>query len=70
MPRPMPPIQSIPATPETSIMKEQDLDPPGSSQAAQELRPGAQEVRRFGCSELPPCPFVSFPPFTNPVSES
>ncbi|KAK2503482.1 hypothetical protein MC885_006991 [Smutsia gigantea] len=44
-PRPMPPIQSIPTTPETSAMKEQDLGPPGSSQAAQELRPGAQEVR-------------------------
>lgn len=80
MPRPMPPIQSIPATPETSIMKEQDLDPPGSSQAAQELRPGAQEVQISGqylhCNDekmhkslggivIPPIPKAEVPPGTS-----
>lgn len=45
VPRPMPPIQSIPTTPEASGAKEKSLDPPGSSQGPQELRPGAQEVR-------------------------
>ncbi|XP_030893045.1 TOG array regulator of axonemal microtubules protein 2-like [Leptonychotes weddellii] len=42
-PRPMPPIQSIPTTPEAGGAKEKGLDPPGSSQGPQELRPGAQE---------------------------
>ncbi|XP_036865308.2 TOG array regulator of axonemal microtubules protein 2 isoform X4 [Manis javanica] len=80
MPRPMPPIQSIPATPETSIMKEQDLDPPGSSQAAQELRPGAQEVqisrqylhcndekmhKSLGGIVIPPIPKAEVPPGTS-----
>ncbi|XP_046517437.1 TOG array regulator of axonemal microtubules protein 2 isoform X3 [Equus quagga] len=45
VPRPMPPIQSIPTTPEASGAKEKSLDPPGSSQGPQELRPGAQEVQ-------------------------
>ncbi|XP_045665108.1 TOG array regulator of axonemal microtubules protein 2 [Ursus americanus] len=44
-PRPMPPIQSIPTTPEAGGAKEKGLDPPGSSQGPQELRPGAQEVQ-------------------------
>ncbi|XP_027411560.1 TOG array regulator of axonemal microtubules protein 2 [Bos indicus x Bos taurus] len=43
--RPMPPIQSIPTTPEASIAKEKGLDPPISRQGPQELRPGAQEVQ-------------------------
>ncbi|XP_012925610.1 TOG array regulator of axonemal microtubules protein 2 isoform X1 [Heterocephalus glaber] len=45
VPRPMPPIQSIPTTPEASGAKEKGLDPPGSGQGAQELRAGAQEVQ-------------------------
>ncbi|XP_070429055.1 TOG array regulator of axonemal microtubules protein 2 isoform X3 [Equus przewalskii] len=45
VPRPMPPIQSIPTTPEASGAKEKSLDPLGSSQGPQELRPGAQEVQ-------------------------
>lgn len=43
--RPMPPIQSIPTTPEASVAKKKGLDPPISHQGPQELRPGAQEVR-------------------------
>ncbi|XP_068840869.1 TOG array regulator of axonemal microtubules protein 2 isoform X2 [Capricornis sumatraensis] len=43
--RPMPPIQSIPTTPEASGAKEKGLDPPTSSQGPQELRAGAQEVQ-------------------------
>ncbi|XP_054421669.1 TOG array regulator of axonemal microtubules protein 2 [Pteronotus mesoamericanus] len=45
VPRPMPPIQSIPTTPETSGTKERSPDQPGSSQGPQERRSGAQEVR-------------------------
>ncbi|XP_012582802.1 PREDICTED: protein FAM179A [Condylura cristata] len=44
-PRPMPPIQSIPTTPEANGVKEKGLDPPKSTQGPQELRPGAQEVQ-------------------------
>ncbi|XP_003787612.2 TOG array regulator of axonemal microtubules protein 2 [Otolemur garnettii] len=40
VPRPMPPIQSIPTTPEASGGKEKGLD-----QGPQELRPGTQEVQ-------------------------
>ncbi|XP_040080090.1 TOG array regulator of axonemal microtubules protein 2 isoform X2 [Oryx dammah] len=43
--RPMPPIQSIPTTPEASGAKEKGLDMPTSHQGPQELRPGAQEVQ-------------------------
>uniref|UniRef100_A0A8C8YJ42 TOG array regulator of axonemal microtubules 2 n=1 Tax=Prolemur simus TaxID=1328070 RepID=A0A8C8YJ42_PROSS len=43
--RPMPPIQSIPTTPEASGAKEKGLDLSGSSQRPQELRPGTQEVQ-------------------------
>nr|KAF6430429.1 TOG array regulator of axonemal microtubules 2 [Molossus molossus] len=43
--RPMPPIQSIPTTPEASGAKEKSVDQPGSSQGPQERRPGVQEVR-------------------------
>ncbi|XP_006835231.1 PREDICTED: protein FAM179A [Chrysochloris asiatica] len=45
VPRPMPPIQSIPTTPEAGGAKEKSPVPPGSSQGPQELRPGAQEVQ-------------------------
>ncbi|XP_037382812.1 TOG array regulator of axonemal microtubules protein 2 [Talpa occidentalis] len=48
VPRPMPPIQSIPTTPESSGAKEKGLDPPESGQGPQELRPGAQEVQISG----------------------
>ncbi|XP_058407504.1 TOG array regulator of axonemal microtubules protein 2-like [Diceros bicornis minor] len=41
----MPPIQSIPTTPEAGRAKEKSLDPPGESQGPQELRPGAEEVQ-------------------------
>ncbi|XP_004452396.3 TOG array regulator of axonemal microtubules protein 2 [Dasypus novemcinctus] len=43
--RPMPPIESMPATPEAGGAKEKGLDPPGSSRGPLELRPGAQEVQ-------------------------
>ncbi|XP_061067336.1 TOG array regulator of axonemal microtubules protein 2 isoform X1 [Eubalaena glacialis] len=45
VPRPMPPIQSIPTTPEACRAKDKGLDPPRSHQGPQELRPGAQEVQ-------------------------
>uniref|UniRef100_A0A8D0WJL1 TOG domain-containing protein n=1 Tax=Sus scrofa TaxID=9823 RepID=A0A8D0WJL1_PIG len=45
VPRLMPPIQSMPTTPEASGAKENGLDPPQSSQGPQGLRPGAQEVK-------------------------
>uniref|UniRef100_A0A8C6QUB1 TOG array regulator of axonemal microtubules 2 n=2 Tax=Nannospalax galili TaxID=1026970 RepID=A0A8C6QUB1_NANGA len=45
VPRPMPPIQSIPTTPEANSAKEKDLDPPGSRQDSQDSRAGAQEVQ-------------------------
>nr|XP_012330891.1 TOG array regulator of axonemal microtubules protein 2 isoform X2 [Aotus nancymaae] len=48
LPRPMPPIQSIPTTPEASRAKEKGLDPLGSIQGPYELRPGAQEVQISG----------------------
>ncbi|XP_045835405.1 TOG array regulator of axonemal microtubules protein 2 [Meles meles] len=44
-PRPMPPIQSIPTTPEAGGAREKGLDPPGSSRGPEELRPGTQEVQ-------------------------
>lgn len=47
----MPPIQSIPTTPEASGAKEKGLDPPTSRQGPQELRPGTQEVRQLDCSQ-------------------
>lgn len=45
VPRPMPPIQSIPTTPEASGVKEKGLDLPGSISGPHELRPGAQEAQ-------------------------
>ncbi|XP_013378123.1 PREDICTED: protein FAM179A isoform X2 [Chinchilla lanigera] len=45
VPRPMPPIQSIPTTPEASGAKEKGLDLPGSRQGAQELSAGTQGVQ-------------------------
>ncbi|KAG8510213.1 TOG array regulator of axonemal microtubules protein 2, partial [Galemys pyrenaicus] len=47
-PRPMPPIQSIPTTPEASGVKEKGPDPPESGQDPQQLRPSAQEVQISG----------------------
>lgn len=47
--RPMPPIQSIPTTPEASSAKEKDLDPPGGRQVLQDLGASAQEVKRLHC---------------------
>ncbi|ELK27356.1 Protein FAM179A [Myotis davidii] len=44
LPRPMPPIQSIPTTPEASGAKERGVDQPGSSPGSQERSPGIQEV--------------------------
>lgn len=49
VPRPMPPIQSIPTTPEASSAKEKDLDPPEGRQDLQDLGSSAQEVWWF-CS--------------------
>ncbi|XP_066234705.1 TOG array regulator of axonemal microtubules protein 2 isoform X1 [Saccopteryx leptura] len=45
VPRPMPPIQSIPTTPEASGTKETRLDHPGSSQGLQAGTPSVQEVQ-------------------------
>ncbi|XP_075392183.1 TOG array regulator of axonemal microtubules protein 2 [Tenrec ecaudatus] len=46
VPRPMPPIQSIPTTPEGVGPREKGLEPtPGSSHHPRERRPGAQEVQ-------------------------
>nr|XP_027789331.1 TOG array regulator of axonemal microtubules protein 2 isoform X3 [Marmota flaviventris] len=45
VPRPMPPIQSIPTTPEASGAKEKSLDLPGSGKGPQEVRARAQEVQ-------------------------
>ncbi|PNI28547.1 TOGARAM2 isoform 5 [Pan troglodytes] len=45
VPRLMPPIQSIPTTPEASGVKEKGLDLPGSIPGPHELRPGAQEAQ-------------------------
>lgn len=43
----MPPIQSIPTTPEASSAKEKDLDPPGGRQDLQDPGASAQEVRQL-----------------------
>nr|XP_021502845.1 TOG array regulator of axonemal microtubules protein 2 isoform X2 [Meriones unguiculatus] len=45
VPRPMPPIQSIPTTPEASNAKEKDLDPPGGRQGLRASGASAQEVQ-------------------------
>ncbi|XP_023566875.1 TOG array regulator of axonemal microtubules protein 2 [Octodon degus] len=45
LPRPMPPIQSIPTTPEASGAKEKGPDLPGSRKGAQEASTGAQGVQ-------------------------
>uniref|UniRef100_A0A8C0CWZ0 TOG array regulator of axonemal microtubules 2 n=1 Tax=Balaenoptera musculus TaxID=9771 RepID=A0A8C0CWZ0_BALMU len=45
VPRPMPPVQNIPTTPEAGGAKDKGLHPPRSHQGPQELRPGAQEVQ-------------------------
>lgn len=51
----MPPIQSIPATPEVSGAKEKSLDPPASIQGPQGRKSRTQEVSRpdFSQSFLP-----------------
>ncbi|XP_052042281.1 TOG array regulator of axonemal microtubules protein 2 isoform X3 [Apodemus sylvaticus] len=49
VPRPMPPIQSIPTTPEASSAKEKDLDPPGGRQDLQDsgaCRAGEVQISR------------------------
>ncbi|XP_050018893.1 TOG array regulator of axonemal microtubules protein 2 [Alexandromys fortis] len=43
--RPMPPIQSIPTTPEANSTKEKDLDPPGGRQHLQDSGANGQEVQ-------------------------
>lgn len=71
VPRPMPPIQSLPTTPEASGTKDKGLDPPRSHQGPQELRPSAQEVRRLDCSESCfPALLFFFLSFTNPCSQA
>ncbi|XP_006880746.1 PREDICTED: protein FAM179A [Elephantulus edwardii] len=85
VPRPMPPIQSIPATPEVGGAKEKGLDPPGSGQGPQELRPGAQEVhispqylhcndekmqKSLGGAVIPPIPKASLPAGTSSQASS
>lgn len=67
LPRPMPPIQSMPTTPEASGAKEKSQDPPGSIQGPQDRRPRAQEVRRRCCSE--PGSLSPFHPLSAPVPE-
>lgn len=46
----MPPIQSIPTTPEASSTKEKDLDLPGGRQHLQDSGASGREVRRFHSS--------------------
>lgn len=65
LPRPMPPIQSIPTTPEASGAKERGVDQPGSSPGPQERSPGIQEVRTGLLSVL----LSSFHPFSPPFPE-
>lgn len=43
--RPMPPIQSIPTTPEANSTKEKDLDPPGGRQHLQDSGANGREVQ-------------------------
>ncbi|CAO2604197.1 TOG array regulator of axonemal microtubules protein 2 [Lemmus lemmus] len=45
MARPMPPIQSIPTTPEANSTKEKDLDPPGVRQHLQDSGANGREVQ-------------------------
>lgn len=45
--RPMPPIQSIPTTPETNSTKEKDLDPPGGRQHLQDSGANGREVQIY-----------------------
>uniref|UniRef100_G1PGI9 TOG array regulator of axonemal microtubules 2 n=1 Tax=Myotis lucifugus TaxID=59463 RepID=G1PGI9_MYOLU len=76
LPRPMPPIQSTPTTPEASGAKDRGVDQPESSQGPQERSPGVQEVhisrQYLHCSDqkmhkslggmvIPPIPKVGVP---------
>ena len=71
VPRPMPPVQSNPTTPEAGGAKDKGLHPPRSHQGPQELRPRAQEVRRLDCSESCfPALLFFFLSFTNPCSQA
>ncbi|XP_076798368.1 TOG array regulator of axonemal microtubules protein 2 isoform X3 [Arvicanthis niloticus] len=64
VPRPMPPIQSIPTTPEASSAKEKDLDPPGGRQDLQEVQISRQYLhcadekmqKSLGGIVIPPIP--------------
>lgn len=62
----MPPIQSIPATPEAGGAKEKSLDPPTSIQGPQGRRSRTQEVSRLNCSLSSLLSFL--PSFINPCS--
>lgn len=66
LPRPMPPIQSTPTTPEASGAKERGVDQPGGSQGPQERSPGVQEVR----TRLPSVLLSSLPSFLTPFSRA
>ncbi|KAM6221126.1 TOG array regulator of axonemal microtubules protein 2 [Rhynchocyon petersi] len=85
VPRPMPPIQSIPTSPEVGGTNEKDLDPPDSGLGPQELRPGAQEVqispqylhcndekmlKSLGGIVIPPIPKAPLPVGTSSVTSS
>ncbi|XP_027996272.2 TOG array regulator of axonemal microtubules protein 2 [Eptesicus fuscus] len=80
LPRPMPPIQSTPTTPEASGAKERGVDQPGGSQGPQERSPGVQEThpsrQYLHCSDqkmhkppggvvIPPIPKVGVPAGTS-----
>ncbi|XP_058523410.1 TOG array regulator of axonemal microtubules protein 2 isoform X2 [Ochotona princeps] len=59
VPRPMPPIQSIPTTPET---KDRDLDPPGSRQGAPEVQVSPQYLHCKDEKLLKPMAGMVIPP--------
>ncbi|KAM4866906.1 TOG array regulator of axonemal microtubules protein 2 [Thomomys bottae] len=64
VPRPMPPIQSIPTTPEAGRAKEKELDPPRSRQGPQEVQISQQYLhcndekmrKSLGGLVIPPIP--------------
>ncbi|XP_031211959.1 TOG array regulator of axonemal microtubules protein 2 isoform X2 [Mastomys coucha] len=78
VPRPMPPIQSIPTTPEASSAKEKDLDPPGGKQnpgaSGQEVQISRQYLhcadekmhKSLGGIVIPPIPKARMPTGTSP----
>ncbi|KAM4803793.1 TOG array regulator of axonemal microtubules protein 2 [Urocitellus parryii] len=73
VPRPMPPIQSIPTTPEASGAKEKSLDLPGSRKGPQEVQISPQYLhcndekmlKSLGGIVIPPIPKAGMPTGTS-----